>query len=121
MSPPPVLQGDVFWIRADALRPSVPGVTHPHVVIQADLFNASRIPTTVVCALTTNLDRAEEPGNVLLEAGEGSLPQRSVAVVSRIAVVDKADLGIKLGTLDPERVAQILAGLGFQQKSFFGR
>lgn len=120
-SPPSVRLGDVFWIRADALRPSVPGATHPHVVIQANLFNASRIPTTVVCAITTNLERAEEPGNVLLEAGEGNLPHRSVAVVSRIAVVDKADLGVQLGTLPPERVDQILSGLSFQQKSFFDR
>lgn len=120
-SPPSVRLGDVFWIRADALRPSVPGATHPHVVIQANLFNASRIPTTIVCAITTNLERGSEPGNVVLEAGEGNLPQRSVAVVSRIAVVDKADLGVQLGTLPPERVDQILSGLSFQQKSYFDR
>lgn len=120
-SPHSVRLGDVYWIRADALRPSVPGSTHPHVVLQANLFNASRIPTTVVCAVTTNLERAEEPGNVILEAGEANLPQRSVAVVSRIAVVDKADLGVQLGTLPAERVDQILSGLSFQQKSFFDR
>jgi mRNA interferase MazF len=116
-----VRQGDVHWIAAEALRPSVPGVPHPHVVIQADILNQSRIPTTVVCALTSNLKRAEEPGNVLLEAREANLPHASVAVVSRVSTVDKAALGAPLGRLSHERVEQILAGMSFLEKSFFAR
>jgi mRNA interferase MazF len=42
-------------------------------------------------------------------------------VVSQLAVVDKADLSQALGTLSDERVAQILAGLAFLQRSFFQR
>src|SRR5918995_1804239 len=48
----------------------VPGHPHPHVVVQEDLFNHSRVPTVVVCALTSNLRRASWPGNVMLEACE---------------------------------------------------
>jgi mRNA interferase MazF len=33
-----------------------------------------------VCALTSNVTRASLPGNILLEAGEGSLPRQSVEV-----------------------------------------
>jgi mRNA interferase MazF len=121
MGTPGIRQGQVFWIAAEALRPSVPGVPHPHVVIQDDLLNQSRIPTTVVCALTSNLKRADEPGNVLLEAGEANLPHASVAVVSQVSSVEKALLVASLGTLSPERVEQILVGLAFQQKSFFSR
>jgi mRNA interferase MazF len=120
-NPRQVRQGDIFWIRAEALRPSVPGPSHPHVVIQADVLNQSRVPTVVVCALTSNVKRVEEPGNVLLEAGEGNLLRASVAVVSQVSTVDKADLGEHLGTLSAERVEQILSGLAFQQKAFFQR
>jgi mRNA interferase MazF len=91
------------------------------VVVQEDVFNHSRISTVVVCALTSNLHRANEPGNVLLEAGEANLPRQSVVVVSQISSVDKARLGERLGTLSAARVDQILAGLRFQQASFFGR
>ena len=45
----------------------MPGFAHPHVVVQDDVFNRSRITTVVVCALTTNLQGANEPGNVLLD------------------------------------------------------
>ena len=91
------------------------------MVVQDDVFNHSRITTVVVCALTSNLRRANEPGNVLLEVGEGNLPRRSVVVVSQVSSVDKTRLGGWIGSLADARVEQILAGLRFQQVSFFGR
>jgi len=114
-------RGDVFWIPPDDSRGPAPSYSHPHVVVQDDVFNHSRITTVVVCALTTNLHRASEPGNVLLEEGEANLPKQSVVVVSQISSVDKARLGERIGALSDARVEQILAGLRFQQRSFFGR
>ena len=113
----PVRQGDLYWIEAEVLRPSVPGVAHPHLVVQDDLFNASRIPTLVVCALTTRLARANEPGALLLEEGEGGLTRPSVVLPSRICVVDEADLGAFIGRLSAERVERVLDGLRFLQRS----
>ncbi|MEZ4428443.1 MAG: type II toxin-antitoxin system PemK/MazF family toxin [Nannocystaceae bacterium] len=112
-----IRQGDIYWIPADALTPSSPGADHPYVVLQADVLNQGRIDTTVVCALTTNPKRANEPGNVRLEAGEADLPRPSVVVVSQLCTVEKARLGAYIGTLRATRVAEILAGIGFQQRS----
>jgi mRNA interferase MazF len=111
-------RGDVFWIEADDSRGPVP-YSHPHVVVQDDVFNHSRVATVVVCALTSNLQRAGEPGNVLLDPGEANLPRQSVVVVSQVMSVDKARLGERVGSLSDRRVEQILAGLRFQQVSFF--
>jgi mRNA interferase MazF len=114
-------RGDVFWIGPDDTRGPAPSYAHPHVVVQDDVFNHSRITTVVVCALTSNLHRASEPGNVLLEVGEGNLPDQSVVVVSQISSVDKARLGGRIGSLSSARVDQVLDGLRFQQVSFFAR
>lgn len=114
-------RGDLFWIGPDDSRGPAPSYSHPHVVVQDDVFNHSRITTVVVCALTSNLHGANEPGNVLLDAGEGNLPKQSVVVVSQVSSVDKARLGERIGALSDARVEQILAGLRFQQLSFFGR
>ncbi len=119
LSAVPIRRGDVFWIAPDTS--SEPAPAHPHVVVQDDVFNHSRITTVVVCALTTNLRKANEPGNVLLDPGEGNLPQRSVVVVSQISSVEKHCLGERIGALASERVDQIVAGLRFQQASFFQR
>ena len=104
-------QGDVFWIDLGAPRGSEPGYRHPHVVVQNNLFNRSRINTVVVCALTSNLKRAQAPGNVLLREGEAHLPKASVVNVTQVFTVDKRDLDEKIGTLSSSRVQQILAGI----------
>lgn len=114
-------RGDIFWIEADESRGSVPGIAHPHVVVQDDVFNHSRVHSVIVCALISNLKRASEPGNVLLDPGEGDLPKQSVVVVSQISSVQKARLGERIGALSHERVEQILAELRFQQRAFFRR
>lgn len=116
-----VKQGDVFCIEADPSRGSIPGFPHPHVVVQDDLFNRSRIGTVIVCALTSNLNRATEPGNALLEPGEGDLEKQSVVMVSQVSSVYKTRLGEHIGTLSAERVQQILAGMRFLQTSFHRR
>jgi mRNA interferase MazF len=81
------------------------------VVIQNNVFNRSRINTVVVCALTSNLQRAAAPGNVLLEPGEADLPKPSVVVVSQLFTVDKSQLSEHIGTLSKKRVLQILDGM----------
>jgi mRNA-degrading endonuclease toxin of MazEF toxin-antitoxin module/mannose-6-phosphate isomerase-like protein (cupin superfamily) len=114
----PIRSGDLYWIADEPDRDTCPA--HPYVVVQDDVFNSSRITTVVVCALTSRLSRAQEPGNVLLSPGEGGLPQQSVVVVSQIASVERARLGERIGGLSPARVEEILRGLRFQQRAFFG-
>lgn len=111
--------GALHWLKADGPDGAVQDYAHPYLVVQDDLFNRSRIHTVVVCALTTNLGRITEPGNVMLGPGEGGLPKQSVVVVSQLVSVEKDRLGERIGMLSPERVEQVLAGIRFQQRSFF--
>jgi mRNA interferase MazF len=104
-------QGDIFWVDLDEPYGSAPGYTHPHVVIQNNVFNHSRINTVVVCALSSNLRRTAAPGNVLLEPGEANLPKQSVIVVSQIFTIDKNQLREYIGTLSQKRMNQILNGI----------
>lgn len=104
-------QGDVYWIDLDEPSGSGPGLRHPHVVVQNDLFNHSRLATVVVCLLTTNLRLASAPGNVLLNMGEANLSRQSVVNVTQLYTVDKADLIEWIGVLSENRVRQIVAGI----------
>jgi mRNA interferase MazF len=111
-----IQQGDIFWIELEEPEGSSPGYIHPHVVVQNNIFNRSRINTVVVCALTSNLKRAAAPGNVLLEPGEANLPKRSVVFASQLFTVDKSQLGELIGTLSKKRVQQILDGIKLVQE-----
>ena len=106
-----IRQGEVYWIDLDEPHGSGPGYRHPHVIVQNNMFNQSRIKTVVVCELTTNLRRAQAPGNVFLEAGEADLPEPSVVNISQIMTVDKAQLGDYIGVLSLGRVRQIVGGI----------
>jgi len=104
-------QGDIYWIDLGDPAGSGPALPHPHVVIQNNVFNRSRIRTVVVCALTSNLNRASAPGNILLEPDEANLPKQSVVNVSQVFTIDKADLGEYIGTLSRKRINEILDGI----------
>ncbi len=106
-----IRQGDVYWIDLGEPRGSAPGNRHPHVVVQNNVFNQSRINTVVVCVITSNLARAAAPGNVLLRKGEAGLSKASVVNVSQAVTVDKDELGARIGTLSPKRTREVLDGL----------
>jgi mRNA interferase MazF len=106
-----IKQGDIFWIEQDEPLGSEQGYRRPFVVVQNNLFNQSRIQTVVVCALTTNLQRAKAPGNVLLEIGEGGLSKPSVVNISQVFTVDKKYLSEYCGTLSSKKIYQILLGI----------
>ena len=110
-----VSQGDVYWVTLKGVDGLEPGVPHPHVVIQENVINRSRIHTVVVCGITTNSKRVNLPGNILLEAGEANLPRQSIVVVSQVSSVEKTRLGEYIGSLSRQRIDQILAGMRFQQ------
>ena len=106
-----IVQGDVYWVDLGVPRGSEPGFRNPYVVIQNDAVNVSRIRTVIVCLITSNLQRAKAPGNVLLETDEANLPAPSVVNVSQIYTIDKEMLDERIGTLERGRVRQILNGL----------
>ncbi|MGR3218270.1 MAG: type II toxin-antitoxin system PemK/MazF family toxin [Candidatus Anammoxibacter sp.] len=106
-----IRQGEIYWIDFGKSKGSEPGYRHPHIVIQNNLFNSSRINTVVVCTLTSNLKRANAPGNVLLAKGEANLQKKSVVNISQIYTVNKADLTEKIGQVSEDRLQQIFEGI----------
>jgi mRNA interferase MazF len=106
-----IKQGDIYWIELDEPQGSEPGYRRPCVVVQNNIFNQSTLRTVVICILTSNLDRAKLPGNVLLEAGLGGLSKTSVVNITQIFTVDKNDLKEYMGTVPQQKTNQIISGI----------
>ncbi len=106
-----IRQGEIYWIDLGEPRGSEPAFRHPHIVIQNNLFNSSKLNTVVVCTLTSNLKRADAPGNVLLQKGEANLPKQSVVNITQIFTVNKSDLEDKIGKVSGARFDEILNGI----------
>jgi mRNA interferase MazF len=106
-----IKQGDIFWINLRRPKGSEPGYRRPHVVVQNDVFNASRINTVVVCALTSKLKHANAPGNVVLQKKEANLKEKSVVNISQMITFNKMELNEKIGSLSQEKTKKIIEGI----------
>jgi mRNA interferase MazF len=100
-------RGELWWIDYGVPFGSEPGYKRPVLVIQNDLFNNSKINTTVVIPLTTNLLLADVPGNIFLDKKESKLPKDSVILLSQIGVVDKQRFVEKISKTSKDTMKKI--------------
>ncbi len=106
-----IRRGEIWWADLPAPRRSEPGYRRPVLVVQADAFNHSRIPTVIVATITSNIELAEAPGNVLLPARAVGLPRDSVVNVSQILTLDRGFLTEHATTLSPRLLRAVEDGL----------
>lgn len=104
-------RGEIWW--ADLPNPvgSEPGYRRPVLIVQDDIFTQSRIRTVIVVIITSNLELANAPGNVLLPRNATNLPRDSVANVSQVFTVEKAFLTERIGSLSVALQAEVDEGL----------
>lgn len=104
-------RGEIWWAHLPPPRGSEPGHRRPVVVVQHDEFNSSRIGTVIVIALTTQMQRERDPGNLRLPKSVTKLPKTSVANVSAIITINKDSLLERVSMLPALAMAQIDEGL----------
>jgi mRNA interferase MazF len=98
-----IQRGEIWWADLPQPRRSERGYRRPVLVVQADSFNLSTIQTAIVAAITSNVELAGAPGNVLLPARSAGLPRDAVVNVSQLLTLDRSFLTEHAGTL-PARV-----------------
>lgn len=76
-------------------------------MVQADALNRSRLGTVMVAVVTSNLDLAAAPGNVLVRHEDSGLPRDSVVNVSQVITLDKRSLAQRAAAL-PLRLQQLV-------------
>ena len=106
-----IRRGEIWWAELVDPRGSEPGFRRPVVVVQADSFNRSQIGTVLVVAITSNLELAEAPGNVVLSRRASRLPRKSVVNVSQMLTLDKGFLAKKVSRLSAQVMEDIDRGL----------
>jgi len=104
-------RGEVWWASLREPLASEPGYRRPVLVVQSDDFSQSRIATVIVVVLTSNLNLAEAPGNVLLPRRATGLARDSVANVSQVVTVDKVFLTERVGLIPHYLLEQVDSSL----------
>jgi mRNA interferase MazF len=97
-----MIRGELWWVDYGSPYGSEPGYRRPVIIMQNDFFNNSKINTTVVVPLTTNLLLADVPGNILINKKDSKLNKDSVIMISQIGVIDKERLIEKISKINYE-------------------
>jgi mRNA interferase MazF len=85
-----IRRGEIWWAALGSPSGSGPGYRRPVLVVSSDDFNASALSTVLAAAITSNLRRADAPGNVRLARRSSGLPRESVVNVSQLVTLDRA-------------------------------
>jgi mRNA interferase MazF len=104
-------RSEIWWATLPPPVGSSPGGRRPVLILQSDRFNRSRISTIVIATITSNLNLASSPGNVLLPAASSGLYRDSVINVSQIATVDRSQLTEYVGTIPEEMMERVEEGV----------
>jgi mRNA interferase MazF len=106
-----VKRGEVWWADLREPEGSAPGFRRPVLIVQSDAFNASRIGTVVVAAITSNMRLADAPGNVRLTRRQSKLPRESVVNVSQLLSLDRRLLVERVGKIADAWMASVDSGM----------
>ncbi len=106
-----VNRGEIWWANLPEPTGSNPGYRRPVLVVQSNNFNHSKINTTVVLIISTNLKLAESFGNVLLKTRQSGLSKDSVVNVTQLYTIDESFLTEFVDTLSEQKMEQVDKGL----------
>ena len=82
------------------------------VIVQSDYFNKSKIQTVIVVVISSNLNLAKAPGNIMLGATKTiGLKKESIINVSQVITLDKSYLIEKTGKLSTNQKQELNEGL----------
>jgi len=96
-----------FEIWLADLNPQIgtePGKTRPVIVVQTNLLNKIPHPSTIICPLTTNIQKESEILRVHIKKGIANLNENCDLMIDQVRAIDNKRLIKKLGEL-PENLA----------------
>jgi len=106
-----MVRGEIWWADLPHPKGSQPAKHRPVLILQNDSFNRSSINTVICAVITSNIELASLPGNLLLEKSVSGLDKTSVANFSQIATLDKTDLTRQVAMLPKSIIPKMNACL----------
>ena len=103
-----ILRGEVRWAELSPTRGHEQARRRPVLVLSHDIFN-KRSGTVIAMAVTSQPQKARFPLTYPLESRQ--LPKPSWVKISQIRTLSVDRIGRKLGTVEPEQLAEIIDGL----------
>ena len=101
-----VSRGEIYFAELNPVQGSEQGGIRPVLIIQNDVGNTYS-PTTIILAITSQINKARLPTHIEFPAGSYGLPKDSVVLLEQIRTLDKRRLREHMGRLDSALMKQV--------------
>lgn len=101
-----IKRGEIYYADLSPVVGSEQGGTRPVLVLQNDIGNQYS-PTTIVAAITSQIEKAKLPTHIEMPAGVAGLEKDSVILLEQLRTIDKSRLMEKVSSLDSEIMARV--------------
>lgn len=101
-----IKRGDIFFAQLNPVQGSEQGGCRPVLIVQNDVGNTYS-PTTIILAITSQIDKAKLPTHVELSPRESGLELNSVVLAEQMRTIDKSRLKQKVAVLEQRTMERI--------------
>jgi mRNA interferase MazF len=92
-----IRRGEIWWASLPAPSGSEPGYRRPVLILQSDDFNRSCIATVIGVVLTSNINLAKAPGNVILTKNRPDYQKNQLLIFLKLSLSIRIISQKKLG------------------------
>lgn len=101
-----IKRGEIYFAQLNPVIGSEQGGLRPVLVVQNDIGNQYS-PTTIVLAITSQINKAKLPTHVELKAETYGLERDSVVLTEQIRTIDKKRLKQRIAVLNDETMDKV--------------
>jgi len=101
-----IKRGEIYYAQLNPVVGSEQGGIRPVLVVQNDIGNQYS-PTTIILAITSQINKAKLPTHVELKGEEFGLERDSVILAEQIRTVDKTRLKQRISVLNEDTMAKV--------------
>ena len=100
-------QFDIWLADLNPQISTEPGKTRPVLVVQTNLLNEIPHPSTLICPITTNIQKESEILRVHIRKGTANLNGNSDIMIDQVRAIDNKRLIKKIGELPDNLSKQV--------------
>jgi mRNA interferase MazF len=113
-----IKRGEIYFAQLNPVVGSEQGGIRPVLVVQNDVGNQYS-PTTIILAITSQINKAKLPTHVEIDAVTYGLERDSVILAEQIRTIDKTRLKQRIAVLKDETMLQVdkalLVSMGLEE------
>jgi len=101
-----IKRGEIYFAQLNPVIGSEQGGIRPVLVVQNDIGNQYS-PTTIILAITSQINKAKLPTHIELKASTYGLERDSVILAEQIRTIDKSRLKQRIAVLNVELMNKV--------------